>query len=649
MENKTLGNRYKIIKKIGEGGMAKVYKAKDQVLNRYVAIKVLKENLMSDEEFVKKFDREAMSAASLSHSNIVNVYDVGKDENTKYIVMEYIKGITLKKIIDSNKDFLTNEDILDVAFQISSAIKHAHENGIIHRDIKPENIIITSKKEIKVTDFGIARAVTSSTRVNNKKALGSVHFTSPEQARGGVIDKRTDIYSLGVLLYQLSTNRLPFNGETEVEVALKHLEEKIKKPREINPDLSKGIEKIIMKSTKKNPNNRYNNLEEILSDLKKVNQGLDDDIVVNDINTDGETKRLPDIGELKNMSSKRKNKKNKNKKNKNKFAIIIAVIAALVFTAGIFAMFFVDDFLDGFKNDIVKMPKVIGMSQEQGVLTLKDKKLNVEIADSKYSNQYSKGSIVEQSVEPGKEVKEEFIVELTISKGIQKVDVPNVLNKKFLNGKITLENKNLVIGKIDYKYSQLPRDTIIDINPNPDSQVAVGSKINLIISNGPELQKVIVPSLVGLTLSEAKERLGKINLSLKNISYESNKEVPKDEIIKQIPKSGKEVDEGSTIDIVIDNDVIVKENIDDESNSNTDNTDNNLVKKAFFIPLDFENDKGILKVTKQKDDSEEITVYEKEHHNSEGNVRVVVEASGENTIRIYLDDKIISKQVKDFK
>ncbi|MGM0378282.1 MAG: Stk1 family PASTA domain-containing Ser/Thr kinase [Bacillota bacterium] len=644
MKKKILGNRYKIIEKIGEGGMAKVYKAKDKVLNRHVAIKVLKENLKSDEEFVKKFDREAMSAASLSHSNIVNVYDVGEDGNIKYIVMEYIKGITLKKIIDSNKDFLANDDILDVAFQISSAIKHAHENGIIHRDIKPENIIITSEKQIKVTDFGIARAATSSTRVNNKKALGSVHFTSPEQARGGVIDQRTDIYSLGVLLYQLSTNKLPFNGDTEVEVALKHLEEKMKNPREINPDLSKGLEKIIVKSTKKNPNNRYNNLDEILSDLKKVSNGLDDNIVVNDINTDGETKRLPDIGELKNMSSKRKN--NKNNKNNNKFAMIIAVIAALVFTVGIFSVFFVDDFLDSFKNNIVKVPEVVGMSKDQGVSTLKDKNLNIEIVDSKYSNKYSKGTIVEQSVEPGEEVKEEFIIELSISKGTEKVEVPNVLNKKFLNGKITLENSDLVIGSIDYEYSQLPRDTIIDTNPNPDSQVAIGSKINLIVSNGPELKKVIVPSLVGLTLNEAKERLGKINLSLKNISYESNEDIPKDEIIKQTPKSGKEVDEGSTIDIVIDNDVIVKEDTVDEESSSEDNK---LVKKAFFIPLNFENDKGILKVTKQKDSNEEIKVYEKEHHNSEGNVRVVVEASGENTIRIYFDDKVISTQVKDFK
>lgn len=644
MKKKILGNRYKIIEKIGEGGMAKVYKAKDKVLNRHVAIKVLKENLKSDEEFVKKFDREAMSAASLSHSNIVNVYDVGEDGNIKYIVMEYIKGITLKKIIDSNKDFLANDDILDVAFQISSAIKHAHENGIIHRDIKPENIIITSEKQIKVTDFGIARAATSSTRVNNKKALGSVHFTSPEQARGGVIDQRTDIYSLGVLLYQLSTNKLPFNGDTEVEVALKHLEEKMKNPREINPDLSKGLEKIIVKSTKKNPNNRYNNLDEILSDLKKVSNGLDDNIVVNDINTDGETKRLPDIGELKNMSSKRKN--NKNNKNNNKFAMIIAVIAALVFTVGIFSVFFVDDFLDSFKNNIVKVPEVVGMSKDQGVSTLKDKNLNIEIVDSKYSNKYSKGTIVEQSVKPGEEVKEEFIIELSISKGTEKVEVPNVLNKKFLNGKITLENSDLVIGSIDYEYSQLPRDTIIDTNPTPDSQVAIGSKINLIVSNGPELKKVIVPSLVGLTLNEAKERLGKINLSLKNISYESNEDIPKDEIIKQTPKSGKEVDEGSTIDIVIDNDVIVKEDTVDEESSSEDNK---LVKKAFFIPLNFENDKGILKVTKQKDSNEEIKVYEKEHHNSEGNVRVVVEASGENTIRIYFDDKVISTQVKDFK
>jgi serine/threonine-protein kinase len=243
MNKEILGNRYEIIKKIGEGGMARVYKAKDNLLNRFVAIKVLKSELNDDLDFVNKFDKEAKAAASLSHPNIVNVYDVGEDDEIKYIVMELLEGTTLKDIIISDPEYLDNNEIIDIAYQVASALEHAHENNIIHRDIKPENIIIDNNNSVKVADFGIARAVTTSTIVNTKRVLGSVHYSSPEQARGGVVDKRTDIYSLGILIYELATKRLPFDGDSEISIALQHIKGQVLKPSEINENYHQVLKK----------------------------------------------------------------------------------------------------------------------------------------------------------------------------------------------------------------------------------------------------------------------------------------------------------------------------------------------------------------------------------------------------------------------
>src|SRR6056297_2400819 len=366
MNKEILGNRYEIIKKIGEGGMARVYKAKDNLLNRYVAIKVLKSELNNDFDFVNKFDKEAKAAASLSHPNIVNVYDVGEDDEIKYIVMELLEGTTLKDIILSDPEYLDNNDII---YQIASALEHAHENNIIHRDIKPENIIIDNNNSVKVADFGIARAVTTSTIVNTKRVLGSVHYSSPEQARGGVVDKRTDIYSLGILIYELATKRLPFDGDSEISIALQHIKGQVLNPSEINENLSPGLEKIILKAIRKNPEERYSSAFELLSDLDKAMRRLDDEIVLDEVSIENsETKYLPEI-EDGDFMSKRLKKKPRNKNTHKKpsvFSIMVVILVALILTLGVFTIMSFEDISQRLENETVEVPDVVGMEAVEG-------------------------------------------------------------------------------------------------------------------------------------------------------------------------------------------------------------------------------------------------------------------------------------------
>jgi serine/threonine-protein kinase len=268
MVGRVLDDRYEIIEKIGGGGMALVYKARCRLLNRFVAIKVLRPEFIEDEEFVKKFRREAQSAASLSHPNIVGIYDVGTENNNYYIVMEYIKGQTLKELIKS-KGTLGIEHATNIAIQICYALDHAHKNHIVHRDIKSHNILIREDNSVKVTDFGIARAVSSSTITNTGNVIGSVHYFSPEQARGGYTDEKSDIYSLGVVLYEMVTGRLPFEGDSPIAVALKHIQEEPIPPAKINPRVPKSIEAIILKCMEKEVSRRYNSAAEIINDLRQ--------------------------------------------------------------------------------------------------------------------------------------------------------------------------------------------------------------------------------------------------------------------------------------------------------------------------------------------------------------------------------------------
>ena len=340
MLGKVLGNRYTIVEKVGEGGMAIVYKAKCSLLNRYVAVKVLRQEFINDEEFIEKFRREAQAAASLSHANIVNVYDVGMEDDIYYIVMEYIDGKTLKDIIQE-KGKLSLDETLDFSIKVVDALVHAHANKLIHRDIKPHNIMVTSDGRVKVTDFGIARAATSSTITSTNSVMGSAHYFSPEQARGGYTDEKSDIYSVGIMMYEMITGVLPFTGDSPVTIAIKHIQEDAALPTEVDSSVSEEFESVIMKCIEKTQSDRYKSTEELLGDLTDIKNGKSPSSTKFN---GSETQVLPRIDDTVLMNAvdeepvalaeevrPKKVKKSKAKKQKsNKPMIISAILLALI-------------------------------------------------------------------------------------------------------------------------------------------------------------------------------------------------------------------------------------------------------------------------------------------------------------------------------
>ena len=402
MIGKFLSERYELLEKIGEGGMAEVYKAKCHVLQRFVAVKILKSQFNDDEEFIEKFDKESKSAAGLTHPNIVNIYDVGRENDIRYIVMEYIDGITLKKHIRDKKGPLNETEILKISMQIASALDHAHKNSIIHRDIKPQNIMISENGVAKVADFGIAQAITSSTIVHNKEILGTVHYSSPEQTRGSFVDHRTDIYSLGIVMYEMATGQLPFIGESAITIALKHMKEEVLAPSKINPEISNGLENIILTTLKKSADYRYQTISELMADLNRIRNNPDEKIKFRADDYDNPTMLLPDFEELEKMEKKKVKKKKKHKpSNMSRLSLVTVILLALVSSALIFGIIGFTILKDKFSIKEVEVPNITNISFEDAKDELNDIGLYIEENGFRYSNVIEKGYVIEQSEEAG--------------------------------------------------------------------------------------------------------------------------------------------------------------------------------------------------------------------------------------------------------
>lgn len=554
---KVLGGRYEIIEKIGEGGMALVYKARCRLLNRYVAVKILRDELTNDEEFIKKFRHESQAAASLSHPNIVSIYDVGVENDIHYIVMEYIKGKTLKDIIDE-KGKLSPEETIDYTIQIAEALGHAHKNHIIHRDIKPHNIMVTDDKRIKVTDFGIARAATSATMTNTSSVIGSVHYFSPEQARGKFTDEKSDIYSLGIVMYEMITGKIPFEGESPISVALKHVEEEITPPSYIDSSVPKNIEHIIMKSARKDQMGRYKNTEELLKDLRKVKySGGDVELTDNTSNFDSQTIILPAVEsnkkeKKKGLNENEKKKKPEKKKDKkgSKKAVFLGILLAFLLVNGIAFGFL--KFKESFMPGEVEVPDLVGVQEEIAKEKIEEMGLKFIVKDRSYSSDFKEGEIMWQNEEAGKVVKKGFPIEVTVSKGKKKVKVPKLTGKDLGEVEFVLDDLVLKEGNIDYRYSDsIPKNIIISQSPQPDTEVEEGSAIDLVISKGPEIRTSTIPNLVGLQENEAKRAIVAKGLVIGNIRYQSNDSVEKGIVLWQSYQQGTEVQENTSIDLVV--------------------------------------------------------------------------------------------------
>lgn len=552
----VLGNRYEIIEKIGGGGMALVYKAKCKLLNRNVAIKVLRDEFVNDEEFIKKFRRESQSAASLSHPNIVNIYDVGveqkEDQEIHYIVMEYINGKTLKDII-VEKGKLSFDETVDYSIQIAEALEHAHKNHIIHRDIKPHNIMITEDGRAKVTDFGIARAATSSTMTNTSNVIGSVHYFSPEQARGGYTDERSDIYSLGIVMYEMITGKVPYEGDSPISVALKHIQEDIVSPKEIDSTVPIGLQNIIMKCVKKTQSDRYKTASELLQDLKRIKISKKEEIVDDTNDTESATQIIPIIGdEIDNITDNKKQiKKKKGKENGGlKYTLLAILLAFLVVSLIAFGFFRLKDF---FITKEIPVPDLVGKTEEAAREEVEDLGLKFKVGREVYDSNFDKGIVTSQKPTAEDKVKKGYTIEVIISKGSNLIKVPNLINKSIEEIDDILAEFNLGEGMVDYKNSDsIEANKIINQSPEAYSEVEEGTRINIIVSKGPEKKTIKMPNLLGQKEKDAENALIAYGLVRSgNRVVEPSDKYPEGTVMWQSINANTEVNMNTKVDLSI--------------------------------------------------------------------------------------------------
>lgn len=548
-----LGNRYELLEKVGEGGMAEVYKARCHFLNRYVAVKILKEEFSKDAQFVEKFKREATAAASISDNNIVNIYDVGSEENINYIVMEYVQGETLKDVI-RKKGKIPEKEAIKLAIQIANALECAHRNNIIHRDIKPHNILVTGESLVKVTDFGIAKATNSVTLTNTSQVMGSVHYFSPEQAKGGFIDFRTDIYSLGIVLYEMVTGQLPYNGETAVSIALKHIQGEFIPPKTITPSLSEGLNSIILKCMEIEPIKRYQNVRELIDDLKKIKK--DEQINIGSSNIDDDRTRVMNPinvddfkDELKEEDYYEEDKKKKPISKKNKKMIVAITSVLLVLCVGFLSGYVIyNKVLNGGKS--VAVPKIVGLNKDEAKKIIEEKNLVFQIVSVENSDK-PEGTVIKASPQEGSSVKVKSEVRVVVSGGKEKLKVPDLHNIDLEVAKDILNRYDLKLGNVSYEYNNnVSKNSVIRQSPEKGNEIELNSSVNLVISKGPEIKYYTVPNLNGKTIDQAKNILGNANLTLGNQRVVETSDKNLDgKIFAQTIEADTQVKEGTSVSI----------------------------------------------------------------------------------------------------
>ena len=598
-EGMIVADRYEIVSKIGTGGMSDVYKAKDHTLGRFVAIKVLKPEFSEDVNFVTKFRTEAQSAAGLEHPNIVNIYDVGSENGMHYIVMEYVEGITLKTYIEK-KGQLSFKEAVSIAIQVGRGIEAAHHKNIIHRDIKPQNIIISTEGKVKVTDFGIARAATSNTI--SADVMGSVHYASPEQARNGFVDGKSDIYSLGIVMYEMVTGRVPFDGDTTVAVAIQHLQEEIVAPSAYAPNLPISMEKIILKCTQKNPDRRYESMTALLADLRKALISPDEDFVViapvsqektRVINEDEINKIKKEttniyLGEDEIGSYPKKRKEEYEEEDDEDYddaydddedeinpkmdkAITIMGIVAGVIIVGLIIFILVSffgDFKFGKSNNKgnteisqdadtngINVPNLKGYTLEEAQSALNALGLGIQNAGTTSSDTYPKGQIVSQTPDDGSTVEAHTTIEVIISSGQGEVAISSVVGMDETTAYNTLSNAGFVPVK-EYAYDNTVEQGIV-ISQSPDGGALgkEGDSVKIVISRGPESAAgttgISVPKITGQTEEAARAALTAAGLTAGSVTSAYSDTVPEGQIISQSPAEGSAAEEGAAVDFII--------------------------------------------------------------------------------------------------
>ncbi len=587
-EGTYIANRYEIVGKAGTGGMADVYKAKDHTLGRFVGIKVLKQEFSEDVNFVTKFRTEAQSAAGLEHPNIVNIYDVGSENSMHYIVMEYVEGITLKTYIEK-KGRLSFKEAVSIAIQVGRGIEAAHSKHIIHRDIKPQNIMISTEGKVKVTDFGIARVTTSNTI--NADVMGSVHYSSPEQARNGFVDGKSDIYSLGIVMYEMVTGRVPFDGESTVAIAIQHLQEEMVAPSAYAPDLPVSIEKIILKCTQKSPDRRYDNIGDLLLDLKRALINPDEDFVVMVPLGQQEKTKVVKPDEVESIKRRSRDVYYQEEKEEpqeeaeeeeeedddgflnpkmEKAVTIMGIVAAviiviiIVYIGGSFLGLFrfgggsgedepdgepIQKVQDEEDEDAgkVEMIDIKNMTFDEAKNALNTIHLGIERDGEESSDTYAEGRIISQSEEKGTMLEENTTIKVVISTGVGEVPVPNVMGMDKATAETTLKAQGFY-PSFDYDYSDQENDKVISQSPVGDTKAKKGETVTVILSRGKE--PIRMPNVLRKPEADAKAELGALGLYVTSTTDYSD-DVPEGYVIWQSEEEGRMLEEKSAVTICI--------------------------------------------------------------------------------------------------
>lgn len=668
MIGKILGGRYEIIEKIGEGGMAEVYKAKCHLLNRYVAVKILKPEYAKDETFVKRFRREAQSAASLTHANIVSVYDVGAEGDINYIVMELLESKTLKDYIEEH-GAMPSDLVLKISAQIASALETAHKAHIIHRDIKPQNIVLNKNMVAKVTDFGIAKItnVPSATITSFGSTMGSVHYFSPEHAKGGYTDEKSDIYSLGVVMYEMATGKLPFDADSPVSVALKQIQEDPVSPIDVNPNVSPALNQIILKALQKSTALRYQNATEVISDISQALLRPNSLILRPASSVEaGATQVIPILGNnevpeavpnLRTREPRRANvistreamkeelpiedsksdeeipeepKKKDPKKSKKKKIIIISVIAAVVVIGAIVGILvYKNSKKQAEENKEIEVPNLVGRVYDEVVEEYS--KQGIEIIKDKveYSSEQPEGSVISQTPEKGTKTKDKKI-KVVVSKGKKMVEVPDVTGKDIKVATYELEDTlGFKIEREDVVSEKVASGIIISQDAKKGETLPYGSTIKLQVSKGDGKETVVVPNVLGKTESDAKSALEALGLTV-SVKYSEDKTKSNGVVIAQSYPQNQTLKQGTLVEITVNKILLTK----------TVTLDLLELQGETASSADTIN----VKVTASIDGGAYNTVYNQSVDPSTKTVSVEINGYSNATLKVYLN----SKQVKEF-
>ena len=558
-----LDDRYEIQEVIGSGGMSVVYKAMCHKLHRYVAVKILRDEMVEDAELKNRFQAEAHAVAMLSQPNIVSVYDVGHSGDTEYIVMELIEGVTLKQRL-AERGVFSAQEALSYATQIAKALQHAHAHGIVHRDIKPQNIMVLRDGSVKVADFGIA-CLANSANTLTQEALGSVHYMSPEQARGDRTDARSDIYSAGVVLYEMLTGRLPFEGDNAVSVAIQHLSSVPLSPREINPDVPEALELICMKAMASDLEKRYASADEMLADLEEFrkNPEVDLDFTIEDLHretVDEPTQYIPAVHtvskaqKVQEADDEEEEAASPHKLGTRKLLTIIgAAVAAVALIVLLWHAIF-SDLLGGEQTPTeYVVPHLIGMTIDEANENENVKGIfTIEQIGQRASSKYAAGQIIEQSPERGKTVKGNRVISVFVSSGAKTEKMPNLVNKEYRDATLQLTNLdlNLVVNDPVEEYSSITKGYVIRTIPEFGETLQEGDSVTLVVSKGEQPKPVTVLSFIGIDIEIVRQQVTQTGLVVGEVTQRASDE-PYGTVIEQSINAETKVDAGTTINFVI--------------------------------------------------------------------------------------------------